>query len=100
MKSLLPIPLYFAICTLLSSYLKKFDIVGPVGNNGKPIFLHYSSLIYYGLLALIGAGVIYSLFQALKVTGWKKYALIILIILLLPIQYLWIIATQVIIFGK
>ncbi|MEA9355990.1 hypothetical protein SHI21_07255 [Bacteriovorax sp. PP10] len=99
-KSLMSIPLFFGVSALVASYLKKFDIVGPVGSNGKPIFSHYSHFVSYGLLALIGISLIYCLFQALKVKGWQKYALITFIVLLLPVQYIWVIAMQVSIFGK
>lgn len=99
-KSLLSVPLYFGISYLISIYLKRFDIIGPVSSLGKPIFSHYSSIVLFGFFALIAIGLIYSLFQAIKVNGWQKYALIVLILLLLPIQYFWVIVMQMSIFGK
>jgi hypothetical protein len=101
LKSLLPIPIFFIFSIILSEYLIKFGITGPINSHGQPIFYpNYCNIIYYSLLTIIALGLIYSLFQLKKIKGWLKYALLIFIVLLLPIQFLFTLATLTSIFGK
>lgn len=100
-KSLLPIPLYFAFGWLLQEYLSKYTIVGPVGSEtGQPLFSSFSSMVFYGLIILMVIGLIYSAVQALKIKGWLRYLTIVVVLLFLPLQYLFSLAVEVSLFGK
>lgn len=100
--TLLPAPLFFALIYLLSDYLKRFGVTGPISaSSGKPLFYpHYGHLIFYLFLAFLIGGFVFSLYHLLEIKGKLKFLLLALVISFVPIQYIWIITSQVNIFGK
>jgi hypothetical protein len=100
LKSLLPTPLFFFLSILLPLGLQRYSNIGPV-SSGQPLFQgHWPlavDLFLYGLMVL---GLVYSLKNAYQLQGKTRWQAIALVLVLLPFQYILILATQVGIFGK
>lgn len=100
---LLPSTLFLVLCWALPFFLIRYSNIGPV-RNGQPLFQgHYPSVVSSVMQGLIVVGFLLSvfmLFRFWKSSGIEKYDLSLIVILMLPIQYIMWIATSVELWGK
>ena len=101
LKALSSIPVFFILAWVTEKFLSKYTVVGPVGpESGLPLVDSYPQAVFYGLVAVAVVGFAYSFMKVWSVQGWPRYATLALAILLLPIQFLYIVGINISLFGK
>jgi hypothetical protein len=100
---LLPSTLFLVLCWALPFFLTRYSNIGPV-RDGQPLFLgHYTSVLNSAMLGLIILGFLTSvlvLSRSWKSGGLERYVLSVIVVSMIPIQYIVWIATSVELWGK
>lgn len=101
LKVFSPILLFFISIRIAELGLKKYTLVGPIDHHsGQPIFSNFPIFVNYLFLGFMAFAFVTSILQLRKVRGWAKYACLLLILASLPLQYAFVVALQVSLFGK